>query len=111
MPYIKKGRAEALLEGFPVVPPDVNPGDLTYLLTESVVAYLEERGISYTTLNDCTGALENTKAELRERITNRYEQNKRRAPGSVDPYEGLTRLLAGHRRRPRIDFGGPPTVN
>lgn len=92
MPYIPKDRAFEIIAGLRStgeLPDDVAPGDLTWLLSEMAARYIEKRGISYRVLNDVTGALENTKAEVREHVTEPYEAEKRADQANANPWDRL----------------------
>lgn len=64
-------------------------GDLNYMLTQVAVQYVEDRGLSYNTINDVLGALEGAKQEFYRRVAVPYEDKKRKANGDVYP-EWLT---------------------
>ena len=84
MPYIDPLRRRALREELltGVAPPQI-PGELHFLLTSQLLMYLEERGSSYATFNDCLGALEGAKLEFFRRIVVPYEDKKREENGDV----------------------------
>ena len=62
-----------------------NPGDLNYLLTLTVLAYLDARGLSYQTINDINGALMGALTEFNRRVTAPYEDSKISKNGDVYP--------------------------
>ena len=64
-----------------------NPGELTYRFTQTIIAYIEERGLSYAALAEVLGALEGAKLDLERRIITPYEEKKQRENGEVWPLE------------------------
>ena len=81
MPYIKKadryvGRG---LEEYVAR----TPGELNFLLTKIVKAYMDQRGLSYGTINDIVGALEGAKLEFYRRVAIPYENTKITQNGDV----------------------------
>ena len=60
-------------------------GELNYLFTRLALRYMEQRGLSYQTINDIVGALEGAKMEFYRRIAIPYEQSKIRTNGDVFP--------------------------
>jgi hypothetical protein len=51
-------------------------GDLNYMFTLLIKGYMEEKGLSYQTINDIVGALEGAKLEFYRRVAVPYEQKK-----------------------------------
>lgn len=80
MPYIKNARREALAARRSA---PSNPGELNYVITDTVIEYLETHGLSYSTINDIMGALEGAKAEFYRRVAIPYEDDKIKANGDV----------------------------
>lgn len=82
MPYIKQDRRLKLdpeingladtLNGHL----DSDKGDLNYSITQLVRAYLNAKGISYSTLSDVTGILNDVKTEFERRVVAPYEDEK-----------------------------------
>ena len=84
MPYIGLYRRKEL----DIQPPDtkfLSPGELNYVLTKICLFYLEDKGISYQTINDIVGALEGSKLEFYRRIANKYEDDSVVRNGDVYP--------------------------
>lgn len=77
MPYI----AAALRHHAEHTP--LNAGELNFALTRMLLGYIERKGLSYQTINDCVGALECAKLEAYARIARPYEQDKCAANGEV----------------------------
>lgn len=82
MPYIPKKRREEILR-FEHDPRDEEgrttpktSGELNFLLTNSCLSYLAEKGLSYTTINEIVGALECAKQEFYRRVAIPYEEKK-----------------------------------
>jgi hypothetical protein len=61
----------------------ISAGELNYVITNLVIAYIENKGVGYQTYNDVIGALENVKIELWRREIGKYEDEKRKANGDV----------------------------
>ena len=61
----------------------ITPGDLNYLITKIVHMYVEDKGLSYTFLNDVVGVLESAKAEFQRRVVAPYEDKKIEENGDV----------------------------
>lgn len=87
MPYIKqeeRERFDFLLDDLSVaIERGCAPGDLNYVITRIVHAYLDARGMHYTHLNDAIGVLECAKQELYRRIAAPYEDRKIHENGDV----------------------------
>lgn len=80
MPYIKdydKGDLE--LDPFGAR----NCGELNYVITKLIIAYMKKHGKNYQTCNDIVGALDNAKDEFKRRIQNPYENYKILENGDV----------------------------
>lgn len=80
MPYITPSdRIDlVMLERSPEI-----PGELNFLITHSIVNYIEENGLSYQTINDVVGALEGAKMEFYRRVAVPYEDKKIEENGDV----------------------------
>jgi hypothetical protein len=61
------------------------PGELNYIITVILTDYMQEKGLSYSTINDMVGALECCKLELYRRIAAPYEDTKIVQNGDVYP--------------------------
>lgn len=59
------------------------PGELTYQITGEILAYLRERGLSFQTIAEIVGALEQTKDEFQRRVVHGYESRKASDNGDV----------------------------
>ena len=64
------------------------PGELNFAITELVAGYVARKGLNYTFLNDCLGALEGAKLEFYRRVVVPYETEKQELNGDVYP-EGI----------------------
>ena len=82
MPYIKEELKDRCYGLYTVAE---NPGVLNYMLTSVIIAYLESKGLKYSTCNDIVGALECCKQEFIRRIVNPYEDLKIKENGDVYP--------------------------
>lgn len=80
MPYIKQAD-KTRLETEDATAKSV--GELNYLITSVIKAYLEDYGLSYKTINDILGALEGAKAEFYRRVAIPYETKKIKENGDV----------------------------
>ena len=78
MPYIDKDqRDEVLVEG------PHTPGQLNYVITGVVHAYIRKFGRKYDTLNTVIGVLEAAKMELYREVVGPYEDIKKSENGPV----------------------------
>jgi hypothetical protein len=80
MPYIPQEERDAI-DNFEMLP--ATPGQLNYLLTVTVLDYIESNGAGYTAFNDAIGALEACKLELYRRHVAPYEDGKIEKNGDV----------------------------
>lgn len=81
MPYIKASEREAARFD------PTTPGELNYAITSLLTGYVKRKGLTYTQLNDCMGALEGAKAEFYRRVVVNFEDLKKHQNGDV--YEGV----------------------
>lgn len=80
MPYIKQPDRSK----FHIQVPDINTaGELNYFLTLICLSYLDDKKLSYTTLNEIVGVLECMKLEFYRRAAIPYEDNKIKENGDV----------------------------
>lgn len=77
MPYIKQDQRVPIAYGAD------GPGELNYLITMTVKDYLDNKGLTYQTINDIVGALEGAKLEFYRRIAVPYEDKKIEENGDV----------------------------
>ena len=54
----------------------ITPGDMNYIITRLLLAYLKHAGVSYTTLNCALGILTCVKHEFYRRAVADYEEGK-----------------------------------
>lgn len=79
MPYVDQEARDRLAHGgFPE-----NAGELNYWFSLDVDQYIEDKGLSYQTLNDIAGVLNCLNLEIYRRITSTYEDTKISANGDV----------------------------
>ena len=88
MPYIPEadrmvldigiGEVDAVLkkQGF-------RKGNLNYVITQIIRCYLEKKGISYNTLSDITGVLNDVKTEFERQVVAKYEDRKIAENGGI----------------------------
>lgn len=80
MPYLSAAARNAL--AFSDTDPE-SPGELNYIITLELLAYLDRKGLSYQTINDVLGALEGAKLEFYARVARPYEETRLTANGDV----------------------------
>lgn len=78
MPYITDERRNNV---DPMEPQ--TPGELNYLITQTLLNYLAYKGTNYTFLNDCLGALSGATLEFYRRVVVPYEEQKLTENGDV----------------------------
>lgn len=78
MPYITDHEKQRLESQNPE-----SPGQLTYVLQQTLQRYIKTRGLSYATLAECLGALAGTEHDLVRRVVTPYEERKQRENGDV----------------------------
>ncbi len=66
------------------------PGDLNYAITSLLIHYINRKGLNYTFINDCMGALASAGKEFYRRVAVPYERHKIKRNGDVFPSD-LTR--------------------
>lgn len=79
MPHITEQRRIAMALGHR----PKNSGELNYKLTRLAILYLEDKGLSYATINDIAGAFTQALAVFNERVTHPYECYKAMQNGDV----------------------------
>ena len=82
MPYIKQDRRPEVLNGL-IQPFAWTVGDLNFLITVAVNAYVEGHGLSYATINDVCGVLSCARDEFYRRVAAPYENMKIDQNGDV----------------------------
>lgn len=83
MPYIKTENRDKFTELYTNIPELKSPGELNYLITIICQDYIEDKGLSYQSLNDVIGALEGCKLEFYRRRVAPYEDMKIQLNGDV----------------------------
>lgn len=87
MPYIKQERRrdfeESIVDLTQAFGTDVEPGDLNYVITRLVGAYVDIRGEKYATYASVTGVVENVKSELYRRLIGPFEDRKLQQNGDA----------------------------
>lgn len=76
MPYIDQKRRD-------IISTPETAGELNFMVTELIMAYIRNRGMCYQTCNDIVGALDNAKHEFRRRFQDPYEDLKIKENGDV----------------------------
>ena len=77
MPYIKQADRDRASTA------PATAGELNYAITELLVGYIDEKKLSYQTINDIVGALEGAKLEFYRRVAVPYENTKLATNGDV----------------------------
>ena len=86
MPYVKSEDRSRLDAG----EAPVTAGELNYVVTRTVDAYLRRKGMNYANLNEAIGVLECAKLELYRRVVADYEDGKRLEHGDVYTIAGVS---------------------
>lgn len=60
-----------------------NCGELNYVITDTLIEYIETKGLSYQTINDILGALDGASKEFYRRVAEPYEDEKIKQNGDV----------------------------
>lgn len=81
MPYISQEARLAIARG---ASPS-NVGELTYMLTQTVIAYTQTKGTRFSTFADVLAALDATAREFYRRMVAPYEDEKIAENGDVYP--------------------------
>lgn len=80
MPYVDQEARVRLSKTFD----PLTPGELNYLITMGLQAYITRRGgVNYALLNEVVGVLECVKAEFNRRVVAPYEDKKIAQNGDV----------------------------
>ena len=88
MPYIKQEKRTPIDSQINVLEHLVtNEGDLNYTITCLCLAYIEQNGKKYSTINSAVGALECAKLEMYRRLAAPYEDLKAKENGDLIGYE------------------------
>ena len=91
MPYINEDRRSELSSSCCGSDP-ATAGELNYMITKLVIAFISNYGLNYETLATITGVLTNVKDELYRRVGIPYEDGKIFENGDVYP-EKLTATI------------------
>lgn len=93
MPYIHKERRKALWNESNIDYDSTikSKGELNFLITELLVRFLEEKGLSYHTISDAINAAKDAAVELERRVLAPYEDRAKKKNGDV--YSSLLLLL------------------
>ncbi len=70
-----------------------NAGELNHAISRMLGAYALQKGISYQTINDVSGACTEALAEFRRRFTYQYEELKRSVNGDLPEYISVQEAL------------------
>lgn len=82
MPYIEKYKRDGLT---PYHVPIMDAGDLNFAITKMCLAFLEQTGTRYSSINAIVGVLECAKLEFYRRLAAPYEDVKKATNGDVYP--------------------------
>lgn len=89
MPYIlqeQRPELDAVIDQFP----ELDDGQLNYVITKLIHHCVEDRGLRYVHLNALVGVLECAKAEFIRRVVSKYEDVKISENGGVSEVDGWT---------------------
>jgi len=87
MPYIttdRRARYDERLSALADTIDDATPGgDMNYIITSLLAAWIEKRGLDYAALAEAVGVVETAKLELYRRVAAPYEDGKIAENGDV----------------------------
>lgn len=87
MPYIDRSKRtpldEALEPALKKIALGRDKGEMNYMLTRLVLAWLRQRGQSYNTISDVKAVLDDVRSEFHDRYMRPYEDKKRAENGDV----------------------------
>jgi hypothetical protein len=94
MPYISSSRRalyDERLDALNDTIDDRTPGgDLNYIVTSVLTAWIQRRGLNYDALSEAVGVVETAKLELYRRVAAPYEDRKMAESGDV--YDDLVNV-------------------
>lgn len=64
----------------------MNPGELNFLLTKTILSYINIKGVCYDTFNDVLGVLSAIDYEIKRRMLGPYEDKKIEENGDIDGF-------------------------
>lgn len=80
MPYIVQQKRDEITLGMAV---PQTAGELNFVITSICIEYLRHKGKSYQTINDVSGAMTESLAEFRRRVTVDYEMDAIKRNGDI----------------------------
>lgn len=87
MPYIERPKRPSLDEAIEPIIKKIalgrSKGEMNYILTRLVLAWLRQQGQSYDSLSDVEALLNDVGREFHDRYTRPYEDKKRAENGDV----------------------------
>lgn len=83
MPYIKQDIRDKIKGGYS----EVEPGVLNFLLTQTILSYINIKGRCYNTFNDVLGVLSAIDFEIKRRMLGPYEDKKIEENGDIDGFK------------------------
>lgn len=89
MPYISAAR-RGELEHFPRHRPET-AGELNFVITEEVLAFIKSKGLNYQVLVEVEGVLGHVAKELYRRVATPYEESAILRNGDIDGFKNLER--------------------
>jgi hypothetical protein len=92
VPYTLQTQRPDIDEVLLDLPPICSAGRLTYILSEVIVKYLIEKGITFQTIDEIKGALGETADEFHDRVHIPYEKMKKSVNGDTS-YEIVDKML------------------
>lgn len=85
MPYIKQEARDNINRRDDLKARPMSAGELNFVITQMIIAYIVDKELSYQTINDIIGALEGAKLEFYRRVVVSYENEKIKDNGDVYP--------------------------
>lgn len=85
MPYISQDTRTRIAEDAPGRPIINTVGELTYILTMTILDYLKQHDLRFDTIAEVRGALASTLSEFDRRVAFPYENRKKLKNGDVYP--------------------------
>lgn len=84
MPYISQIRRDELDPVQYLYFRPTHAGELNYVISQLLIQYVKDRGLSYQTINDVEGVLAQAARRFDERVAVPYEDDKIRQNGDLD---------------------------
>jgi len=83
MPYIKSEQRTKYMDGLTRLPTMATKGELEYCVFYLMRLYMTDKRMRYSTLHDCTYAVQHASDEFRRRFLDAREDDARRENGEI----------------------------